>query len=144
MGLALWEQYTVGFCAPGSSDFIKLCISVGLSKVNVGFVLRVTKTLFELIVALPDWYKAWRLTTPELSLMGAGVGAGTGVMGAGAGATAGLLEAQTEGCPEQVQLAAIWQLMHPGEKFIPESQVYPPIIKPSPHVGVHTPWELGV
>lgn len=33
---------------------MKFCMSVGLLKVKVGFVFRVTKTLLELIVALPD------------------------------------------------------------------------------------------
>lgn len=44
-----------------------------------------------------------------------GVGAGEGVTGVGAGVTAGIFEIQTEGCPEQLQLAVIRQLMQPAE-----------------------------
>jgi len=80
---------------------MKLCMSVGFVKVNVVFVFRVTNTLFELIVAFPDWYKGAKLPVPGPGGVGVGVGVG---MGAGVGAGAGILEAQTDGCPEQLQL----------------------------------------
>ncbi len=71
--------------------FKKLCISVGLAKVNVGFVFNVMKTLLELMLAVPTW-------TNGSTLTGTGVGVGVGV-GAGVGNT----DLQMEGCPEQSQ-----------------------------------------
>lgn len=84
-------------------------------KVKVGFVFKVTKTLLELIVALPDWYRAAKLLTPLDPVLLEAEGAGAGVTGVGAGVGAGELLTQTEGCPEQVQLFWILQLMQPAE-----------------------------
>lgn len=95
----------MGLAPEGNSALIKLCMSVGLLKVKVGLVLRVTNTLFEFMVALPDWYRFARLIIPEdPPLLGAGVGAGVGV-GVGVGGGVGwTFDAQTEGWPEQLQL----------------------------------------
>lgn len=52
-GDALWEQYTEGTVEFGKFVFMKLSISFWLAKVNVGLVLKVTKTLFILVFGLP-------------------------------------------------------------------------------------------
>lgn len=136
---------------------MKLCISVGLLKVKVGFVWRVMKTLFEFMLAEPIW------TSPAA---GEGVGAGgegldvfvgdggfvgpggLGVVGeglgvgvlVGAGVGVGPEDRQIEGCPLQANPIRIWQLRHPGEELLPVSQVSPPTISPSPQMGLQTPW----
>ncbi len=83
------------------------------------------------------------MLTPEDEFDGVvgveGVEGVEGVTGVGAGE----LLTQTEGCPEQLQLGWVLQLMHPDEKFNPVSQVYPPKIRPSPQVGWQTPLASG-
>jgi hypothetical protein len=75
---------------------MKLCISVGLLKVKVGLVLRVMKTLLELMLVEPNCARA-----------GVVVETGTaGVEGVerveGAEGVAGADERQTDGCPLQM------------------------------------------
>lgn len=80
-------------------------------------------------------------------LVGVGIGEGVGVLvgvgegaGEGTGAGVGPVERQTEGCPLHANPICIWQLRQPGEGLLPVSQVSPPTISPSPHVGLQTPW----
>ena len=75
---------------------MKLCISVGLAKVNVGFVAKVTNTLLELIDTLPDCCKAEAIVGPDGFTDGFGGVGTTGVTGV---TGAGVLDWQTEGCP---------------------------------------------
>lgn len=76
MGLGRCEQYTVGLAPEDTLLDRKFCISVGLLNVNVGFVFKVTKTLLELIVAVPIWDKGAEFPT---GAVGAGVGVGVGL-----------------------------------------------------------------
>lgn len=75
---------------------MKLCISVGLAKVKVGLVIRVTNTLLELTVAIPDWERAERDSVPAELPAGVGV---VGVTIGTVGVTIGELDVQIEGCP---------------------------------------------
>lgn len=56
-----------------------------------------------------------------------------------AGVGAGVLDLQTEGCPLQINPVTTWQLTHPADAALPESQVSVPTIIPSPHLGAQTP-----
>ena len=55
LGEFLWLQKTVGLGPAENVVWMKFCISVGLAKVNVGLLLRVMKTLLELVLILPTW-----------------------------------------------------------------------------------------
>ena len=74
---------------------MKLCISVGLLKVNVGLVASVTNTLLELIDVLPDCCRAAVVVEELMEGVDGfeGVTGTTGVTGAGAG----VLDWQTDG-----------------------------------------------
>jgi hypothetical protein len=107
---------------------------VGLLKVKVVPVFNVMNTLFELMLVLPDWAKA---TTPPTT---GGLIGSTGFSGIGAG----VFDLQIEGCPLQVNPLWILHWTHPGEDELPESHCSLPTISPSPHLGMQTPWVLGV
>ena len=83
----------VGLGPAGKVAWMKLCISVGFANVKVWLVLRVMKTLLELMLVVPSWVRA--------ALAGVGAGVGVGV-GTGVGAGAGAVDLHTDGCPEQV------------------------------------------
>jgi hypothetical protein len=117
---------------------MKPCISVGLLKVKVVAVLRVMKTLLELMLVLPLWVRAGpEGITGVLFLLTGGITVVLGVVGAA-------VDLQTEGCPLQANPLWILHLTHPGEDDAPVSHCSFPTINPSPHWGTQTPWALGV
>lgn len=73
---------------------MKLCIVVGLGKVKVGLVLRVMKTLLELMLVEPTWDKAGRAGVGGVEGVEGSLGV-EGVVGVGTGA----VDLQVEGCP---------------------------------------------
>jgi len=113
--------------------FKKLCISVGLAKVNVGLVFKVIKTLFELILAFPTWTNG--------SGLEAGGAAGVGLLGVTGGT--GTVDLQTDGCPVHSQFGWILHPTQPADDTLPVSQLYPATIIPSPQTGAQAPWELA-
>lgn len=87
----------VGLGPEGKVAWMKLCISVGFAKVKVWLVLRVMNTLLELMFVVPSWARA-ALTAGvevEVVVVVVDVGVATGV-------DTGVLDLQTDGCPEQV------------------------------------------
>lgn len=102
-------------------------------------------TLLELILTLPTWVRV----DPEG--LGVGVGLTTGGVTTGGVTTggvtgadgSGVINLQTDGCPEQAYPETILHPEHPFDELLPVSQVSGAIIIPSPQVGMQSPCELA-
>lgn len=113
----------------------KDCISVGFAKVKVVLVLRVMKTLLELMLTVPTWDSA--------AEAGMTTGGSVLVVVLVVGVAGVAVDLQTEGWPLQTNPFCTWQLLQPAEEPLPVSQVSVPTMRPSPHFGVQAPCELG-
>lgn len=100
----------VGLAPEGKVAVMKLCISVGFAKVKVWLVLRVMNTLLELMFVVPSWARAALVAVVGVVVDGFVVDVVFVVV-----VGVGVVDLQTDGCPEQVYPLWIWQLMQPAE-----------------------------